>query len=195
MVQVTGSYSPMNCIVAVDSNMGIGKDGRMPWPTLRQDLRHFHKLTRYCAGNDKINVVIMGKNTWFSLPCRARPLPGRINVVLSKTLKNAPLGAHYLAHSLEHALDIVGNYLSESVFKIWIIGGSSLYREALSLPSLEKIYITRIFKEFQCDVFFPAIDQNIYKMINDPEISGDLQREGDINYRFEVYEKIQYSRK
>jgi len=67
----------INAIVAVDEHWGIGKDGTMPWPHLSEDLKRFKKLTDG-------SMIVMGKNTWLSLP--KRPLPGRENVVISRTL-------------------------------------------------------------------------------------------------------------
>ncbi|KAL7988932.1 hypothetical protein Chor_007851 [Crotalus horridus] len=77
----------------------------------------------------KQNVVIMGRKTWFSIPEKNRPLKNRINVVLSKELKDVPEGAHYLAKSLEEALDHLETpEMKRKVDKVWIVGGSSVYK-------------------------------------------------------------------
>ncbi|MGH0186838.1 UNVERIFIED_CONTAM: hypothetical protein FKN15_032817 [Acipenser sinensis] len=71
----------------------------------------------------------MGRKTWFSIPERNRPLKNRINVVLSRELKELPEGAHYLAHDFSSALSMLeGAELADKADQVWIIGGSSIYK-------------------------------------------------------------------
>ena len=76
-------------IVAVDSNLGIGKDNKIPWKN-KEDMNLFKTLT---IGK----TVVMGRNTWDSLPDRFRPLPNRFNVILSKTYHYSGLGSNVKA--------------------------------------------------------------------------------------------------
>uniref|UniRef100_A0A8C6VDY3 dihydrofolate reductase n=1 Tax=Naja naja TaxID=35670 RepID=A0A8C6VDY3_NAJNA len=172
-------------IVAVCNNMGIGKDGKLPWPPLR-----------YCPASflssRKQNVVIMGRKTWFSIPEKHRPLKNRINIVLSKELKDVPEGAHYLAKSLEEALDHLETpEMKRKVDKVWIVGGSSIYKEAMEKPIHHQLFVTRIMHDFESDTFFPEIDLKKYRLLpNYTGIPVDIQEENGIQYKFEVYENI-----
>lgn len=101
----------------------IGRDGGLPWH-LPEDLARFKQLTMGYT-------VVMGRTTWESLPDSVRPLPGRRNVVLTRDPSWSAPGAE-VAHDLESAL--VGD--------VWVIGGASVYREAL--PYAERIVRTDI---------------------------------------------------
>lgn len=79
----------LSVIVATTSRGGIGKDGALPW-TLPEDMAHFKKVTTALPPGvvDRSNAVIMGRKTWESIPEKFRPLPGRINVVLTKACED-----------------------------------------------------------------------------------------------------------
>uniref|UniRef100_A0A8C5S556 dihydrofolate reductase n=1 Tax=Laticauda laticaudata TaxID=8630 RepID=A0A8C5S556_LATLA len=140
----------------------------------------------------KQNVVIMGRKTWFSIPEKHRPLKNRINIVLSKELKDVPEGAHYLAKSLEEALDHLETpEMKRKVDKVWIVGGSSIYKEAMERPIHHQLFVTRIMHDFESDTFFPEIDLKKYRLLpNYTDIPVDIQEENGIQYKFEVYENI-----
>ncbi|XP_062984698.1 dihydrofolate reductase isoform X2 [Elgaria multicarinata webbii] len=133
----------------------------------------------------------MGKKTWFSIPEKHRPLKGRINIVLSKELKEVPEGAHYLAKSLDEALDLLeSSELASKVDMAWIVGGSSVYKAAMDKPVHHRLFVTRILHDFESDTFFPEIDFEKYRLL--PIFAGvpaDIQEENGIQYKFEVYEK------
>ena len=74
----------LNCIVAVSQNMGIGKNGDLPWPPLRNEFKYFQRMTTTSSVEGKQNLVIMGRKTWFSIPKKNQPLKDRINIVLSR---------------------------------------------------------------------------------------------------------------
>ncbi|KAK4816336.1 hypothetical protein QYF61_015020 [Mycteria americana] len=119
----------LNSIVAVCQNRGIGKDGSLPWPPLRNEYKYFQRMTSTSHVEGKQNAVIMGKKTWFSIPEKNRPLKDRINIVLSRELKETPKGAHYLSKSLDDALALVDSpELTSKVDMVWIIGGASVYK-------------------------------------------------------------------
>ena len=74
-------------------------------------------------------MVIMGRKTWFSIPEKNRHLKDRINIVLSRELKEPPKGAHFLAKSLDDALELTEDpELTNKVDMVWIVGGSSVYK-------------------------------------------------------------------
>lgn len=182
---------PLNCIAAVSQNMGIGKNGDLPWPPLRNEFKHFQRMTTASSAEGKQNLVIMGRKTWFSIPEKNRPLKDRINLVLSRELKEPPQGAHFLAKSLDDALELIEQpELTNKVDMVWIVGGSAVYKEAINKPGHLRLFVTRIMQEFESDVFFPEIDLEKYKLLPEyPGVPSDVQEEKGIKYKFEVYEK------
>uniref|UniRef100_A0A5F8HIZ3 dihydrofolate reductase n=1 Tax=Monodelphis domestica TaxID=13616 RepID=A0A5F8HIZ3_MONDO len=93
----------------------------------------------------------MGRKTWFSIPEKCQPLKDRINVVLSRELKEPPHGVHYLASSLDDALNLLE--LPELADK-----------EVMNKPGHQQLFIIRILQEFESDTFFPEIDLKKYKL-------------------------------
>uniref|UniRef100_H0XQ29 Dihydrofolate reductase n=1 Tax=Otolemur garnettii TaxID=30611 RepID=H0XQ29_OTOGA len=181
----------LNCIIAVSQNRGIGKNGDLPWPPLRNEFNYFQRMTTTSSVEGKQNLVIMGRKTWFSIPEKNRPLKDRINIVLSRELKESSQGAHFLAKSLDDALKHIEEpELANKVDMVWIVGGSSVYKEAMNQPGHVKLFVTRIMQDFECDTFFPEIDLKKYKLLSEyPGVLSDVQEEKGIKYRFEVYEK------
>lgn len=149
-------------IAAMAENRVIGKDGVMPW-SIKEDMKHFTELTKGWP-------CIMGRKTWDSL--FKKPLPGRLNVVISKTAANLP-GAEIFS-SLEEAIDHCKNYE-----KIFIIGGESIYKQAMDKAN--KIELTLIHKTYEGDTFFPEITPNCWKIINNIDFD---------NFSFVSYTRI-----
>ncbi|XP_013387146.1 dihydrofolate reductase isoform X1 [Lingula anatina] len=179
----------LNLVVAMCNNRGIGINGQLPW-RLRGDMNFFKKITSETKDPDKKNAVIMGRKTWFSIPEKFRPLANRINVVLSREMKDSPDGAH-ISRSLEDALSLLSTPpLSDKVESLFVIGGSAIYEMALKSPQCHRIYLTRVMADFECDTFLPDFAQDKFAMVRDPSVSSDMQTEKDINYQFEVYEKV-----
>ncbi|XP_040305667.1 dihydrofolate reductase isoform X1 [Herpailurus yagouaroundi] len=187
---------PLNCIVAVSQNMGIGKNGDLPWPPLRNEFKYFQRMTTTSSVEGKQNLVIMGRKTWFSIPEKNRPLKDRINIVLSRDLKEPPQGAHFLAKSLDDALELTEQpELADKVDMVWVVGGSSVYKinkeidascvfskEAMNRPGHVRLFVTRIMQEFESDTFFPEIDLEKYKLlpeyVDSSEVGFELGIEG-----------------
>jgi len=132
----------INAVVAVERNQGIGFEGSMPWPRLSKDLQWFKKLTSN-------QIVIMGSTTWKSLGCK--PLPNRINVVLSRTHNYSGQGAaDHTFSNPDTAIVFCGNEYPDN--EIFIIGGSAVYKEYTGF--IDRYYVTEIDAEYQCDTFF-----------------------------------------
>ncbi|XP_012926541.2 dihydrofolate reductase isoform X5 [Heterocephalus glaber] len=143
------------------------------------------------SSRGKQNLVIMGRKTWFSIPEKNRPLKDRINIVLSRELKEPPRGAHFLAQSLDDALKLIEQpELASKVDMVWIVGGSSVYKEVMDRPGHVKLFVTRIMQEFESDTFFPEIDLKKYRLLPKyPGVLSEVQEEKGVTYKFEVYEK------
>lgn len=178
----------LNLIVAVSENMGIGINGDLPW-RLRKEMAHFSRMTKHTKDSSKQNAVIMGRKTWESIPEKKRPLDGRINLVLSR--QNLFLEPNMLVcSSLETALQRLQEPpLAGTVESAWVIGGSSVYKEAMASPYCSHIYLTKIFKTFECDTFFPRVPADTFKRIKDPDVPDQMQEENDLSYEYQVYER------
>jgi dihydrofolate reductase len=170
-------------IVAVDEKMGIGRRNTLPWK-LSADMQHFKELTIAPAGAPR-NVVIMGRKTWESLPAKFRPLPDRINVVLTHN-EELPLPDGVLKFaSLQAALEAFQAVPAEgaaSAGSVFVIGGAQLFNEAIRQPSCKKLYITFIADDFSCDVFFPEIPSN-FKVSSKTEVLS----ENGLDFYFSEY--------
>ena len=125
----------VSLIVAASQNGVIGKNNRLPWK-LPADLKRFKQLTMG-------HPVIMGRKTFESI---GKPLPGRTNIVVTHQAGFQACGA-LAAHSLEEALR-----LCENTEEVSVIGGASIYEQAL--PLADRIYLTLIHQDFEGDTTF-----------------------------------------
>lgn len=133
----------------------------------------------------------MGRKTFFAIPEDKRPLSDRLNVVLSTTLKATDLPENVLLYSnLESAmLHLEQSYLNKQIETVWIIGGSGVYKEAIASPRCNRIYLTKILQQFECDTFFPEIPADFHEVKFDQKIPKGIQEEGGVQYEYKVLEK------
>jgi dihydrofolate reductase len=131
----------LHLIYARARNGTIGQNNQMPWH-LPEDLAHFKRVT---LGQP----VIMGRKTWDSLPARFRPLPGRLNIVVTRQAEWQADGA-LRAHSIEDAMGLCGDAPDA-----WIMGGAEIYRQAEPLASTA--VVTEIDADFEGDAFAPQL--------------------------------------
>lgn len=177
-------------VAAVDKNFGLGKNNTLVW-RLPSDLKHFSEITTTVKNPASMNAVIMGRKTWESLPEKHRPLKNRLNVVLSRENLKLPEGV-ILASSLDDALEKIGHFApgagggKPSIENIFVIGGGKVYQEAINHPACERIYLTQIDSTFDCDTFFPKIDENRFRITDQSE----PMTENKLEFRFLVYEKV-----
>lgn len=240
----------LNIVVAIDSKNGIGKDNGIPW-YIPGDLKYFRDTTTITKNKNKKNILIMGRKTWDSIPPKYRPLPNRYNFILTrnmelinKTQKFENIHHHKykyvktLLWAFIYSRKLVDEGFAE---KIFIIGGSSLYKSIIELPCivdtrLQKyiskketnkdgnnkeikknkilkkykkitslspikeepknelynvrddigditLYLTEIYKKYDCDTFLPKIDYDIYNLID----VSSIKKKDDIYYRFSTY--------
>ncbi|XP_046673490.1 dihydrofolate reductase isoform X1 [Homalodisca vitripennis] len=178
----------LSLIVAASENLGIGVQGKIPW-MLKKEMQHFTKMTSLSKDSGKHNAVIMGRKTWESIPEKFRPLKGRINIVLSRSEDNKYPPDVVMCNSFEEALEILDKPpLVENIENVWIIGGSSVYEEAMRHDQCHRIYITWIKKEFNCDTFFPKLPENFEETM-DENVPLGIQEENGIQYEYKVYER------
>ena len=134
-------------ILAMDENNTIGIDGDLPWK-LKSDMKRFRALTT----GDGFNAVVMGRKTWDSIPVRHRPLPDRLNIVMSRDSKLSLPGAEVALYD-GRAIEI--GY-SEGCDDLWVIGGSEIYH--IFLPKCDEIHLTRVHKRIKGDTVFDEIN-------------------------------------
>jgi len=141
-------------IVACDENNLIGDGNKLPW-NIPEDLKHFKETT---TGH----IIIMGKNTWKSLP--RKPLPNRINCIISRNKTYDTISMHDLDIewyiSIEEAIrNTVKFYKGKKHF---IIGGEQIYKLAMNDDCVDEIIMTRIKGKFNGDKFFPKINKKVW---------------------------------
>jgi dihydrofolate reductase len=134
----------MAMIVAMDEEGCIGHQGDLPW-RLKSDMARFKTLTEA----DGFNAVIMGRKTWDSLPDSFRPLPERINIVMSRDIgwsHNEAEVALYHGRAIEIAY-------AEGCDECWVIGGAQIYE--MFIDRVEEIHVTTVHTSGSGDVKFP----------------------------------------
>ena len=180
-------------LAAVTKNGGIGFHHPRLYP-LPSDLQAFRART---VGGGH-NAVIMGRNTWNSLPPSSCPLPNRLNVVVSShrsassnsqlpsMLNSSRMSWH---SSMESAVDYT---LSRpKIDDIYVIGGASLYASALRHSQCRRILLTRIHASKAADRYFPTIPANEYRLSYQHPTRSTVTRQGEtIQLSEEVYERI-----
>ena len=141
-------------IVACDENNLIGDGNKLPWH-LPEDLKHFKETTDG-------HVIIMGKNTWMSLP--RKPLPRRINCIISRNQTYDKISMYDLDVewyvSLEHAIKSSTAFYKNK--KIFIIGGEQIYKLALNCEFVEEVILTRVKGKYKGDKYFPELNPKIW---------------------------------
>lgn len=162
-------------VVCVDSKLGIGKNNQIPWK-LPHDTSHFKELTTTTNDANKQNAVIMGNNTYKSI---GHLLPNRINIIISSNCTSKNKDEFFVAN-FQDAIKFANKDYIENVF---VIGGSSIYQEAVKSIYLKNIYITQIVnKNYDCDRFFPDLDYTQFQLV-----SSIPQYDNDIFYVFNHY--------
>jgi dihydrofolate reductase len=157
----------ISLIVAYDENRGIGAGNDIPW-FIKGELKWVADTTKHVKNKLKINALIMGRKTWESLPENRRPLPDRLNIVISRTLTIDHENVLVFG-SLDEALNFVSN--SENIETAFIFGGSSIYNLALDADVVDQVlatevhvsdhYFDGIFKpNYQADTFFPELSND-----------------------------------
>ncbi|KRX26786.1 Viral dihydrofolate reductase [Trichinella nelsoni] len=152
-------------------------------------MQHFKKMTTSVRDPNKINAVIMGRNTWYSIPEKYRPLSGRFNIIISGTMPQLSDEDVIVTWHWREAIEIVEHPISKKAIEtFWICGGAKLYNDVIESGLWNRLYVTWIMKEFDCDAFFSFPDKNTIKLVEDDRIPSDIQVEKGIHYKYEVYE-------
>jgi dihydrofolate reductase len=169
-VSAASATTRLELIAAVAANGVIGRAGQLPWH-LPDDLKHFKQLTHGHA-------IVMGRRTYESI---GRPLPGRQNIVVSRTWDERPHPAVAVAGSLDDAIALVAAAASPP--HAFIIGGAALYADALA--RVDVMHLTELDEAVAGDTFFPPFDRSQWRLLE--EIQHGRDDRHAISFRFRTY--------
>ena len=175
-----------NIILATDSNNWIWKNWWLPWK-ISWDLKYFKKITEETKDLAKLNWIIMWRKTWESIPAKFRPLPNRINCILSRSLKYEDINSkidNFVLHfnNFDHCLNELSS--KENLENIFLIWWATLYNQFKNHPYLEKIYLTKVEWDYECDTFFDWVPNDFII-----ESYTNTKEENWIKFSFWVYKK------
>ncbi|KAJ8083975.1 hypothetical protein PM082_002742 [Marasmius tenuissimus] len=196
--------SRLTLIVAATKNNGIGQESRLPW-RLPKEISYFAKVTTN-APEGKRNAVLMGRNTWESIPTKFRPLPNRVNVVISRQ-KDYNLGAPNSLCAVRNSYEEALQYLQQekgSIYRAFVIGGATVYAKSLKSPPsssiafVDRVLLTRILSPSfdECDVFMPDFQSSSdWKRVPHNslcewvgfEVPEGVQEEKGVQYEFQLW--------
>jgi dihydrofolate reductase len=157
----------ISIIVAIASNNAIGKNNDLLWH-ITKDLKRFKEMTLN-------HFIVMGKKTYFSLP--RRPLPNRTSMIITD-VEREEIDGCLMAYSIEDAISKM-----DSENENFIIGGGSIYSQFIK--QADKMYITRVHKDFDADIFFPEFSLGDWNLVEKIDVNDDPQN--DFSYSFETY--------
>ena len=162
----------ISIIVAASTNNVIGKENGLPW-RLPTDMKFFKDKTQG-------HTVIMGRKSWDSIPAKYRPLPNRINVVMSRdeTLK---LDCDLVSSNLQNVIDYFTEQSSDD--ELFIIGGGELYKQAF--PMATKLYLTRVLAEVEGDTYLEGFNPEEWTL----KSTSEVLTENGFEFVFEEYVK------
>ncbi|MBQ0025416.1 MAG: dihydrofolate reductase [Bacteroidales bacterium] len=164
--------STLSLICAAADNLAIGSGGSIPWH-IAEDFKYFKRVTMG-------HTIIMGRATWDSIGAKA--LPGRRNIVVSRSCSGKPKEDVEFFSNLEDALAA-----SENDGEVFIIGGGTLYRQ--TIDRADRIYLTKVHTVIDsADTFFPAIDPGKWREISHGDILCD--EKSNLKFEFLTYERF-----
>lgn len=155
----------------------------------------------------RINAVIMGRKTWESIPPKLRPLKDRLNVVLTRHVENVECGGGgpVVFSDIKQAIaylrseDVAREGVQ--VERAFVIGGASVYEQALELPETDKVLLTKIAQEYECDSHFSvdldgdkswrlASRERLQEFVGEEIEEGGIEEKG-VGFEFLLYEKVE----
>ncbi|HVX90227.1 MAG TPA: dihydrofolate reductase [Candidatus Paceibacterota bacterium] len=154
----------ISAVAAISAkDRGLGVKGDLLWK-IPEDLKRFRDITRG-------HPVVMGRKTWESLPENVRPLPGRVNFVVTRDAQYEAKGATVVTN-IDTALEAAR--LAPGGEEVFVIGGGEIYTAAL--PHTDRLYLTLIASEKPADAFFPEYEKEFTKEVfrEDHETSEGL---------------------
>ncbi len=171
----------INIIAAMAKNRVIGCKNKLPW-YIPEDLTNFKKLT-----SKKNSAVVMGRNTWESLPIK--PLPNRRNYILTKNNFHTTFPDGLVLKEPDDVLKIKNIYEN-----IWIMGGQSIYEAYIDKPYIDRIYLTEIEDNHNGDTLFPKIPEYFYKTVQGESKIYKINAVKFGNFNMNIYSNCSWPR-
>lgn len=162
----------LSIIVAKASNDVIGGDNKLLWH-ISEDLKRFKEIT---SGH----TIIMGRKTFESLP---KILPNRHHIVITRD-ENFKVDSESVT-IINNISDVISKF-KDTNEEVFIIGGGEIYKSLI--PYTKKLYLTRVYKDFEGDTSFPFINYDEWKIVNKSEIK--VNEKDNLNYDFINLEKL-----
>ena len=163
----------ISMIAAVAENLVIGRNNDLVWH-LPDDMKYFMETTKH-------HHVIMGRRNYESIPHKYRPLPSRVNIIVTQQDDYKAEGS-LITNSIEAAIELAKKDRQDEAF---IIGGGQIYAQAIDLA--HRLYITEIKASFEGDTFFPEIDKNEWQEVSRKPHGKDDRH--DHEFDFVIYER------
>ncbi|EGV61172.1 dihydrofolate reductase [Yamadazyma tenuis] len=135
-------------VAALMPNLGIGYKGKLPW-RLSKEIINFKNITCKAADN-KRNAVIMGRKTWESIPKKFKPLPDRLNIVLTRTITEEHTNTDDLIYLND--FNKISSVIDDSIDKVFLIGGSELYNHLFKSNVIDSIILTELHTENSVEI-------------------------------------------
>jgi dihydrofolate reductase len=214
--------TPLTLIVAATPKNGIGKNGALPWPMLKKEMAYFARVTKRVptststssnpskAENEQAkslprNAVIMGRKTWDSIPPKFRPLKDRTNIVISSQERSALRGvtddvivSSSILDGLSELEAAVRDERMPALGRAYVIGGARIYEAAMELEQTKHVLLTRVAKEYECDTFFPDLEDSehwaknerkeLEEFVGEEVVEGGLEEDG-VKYEFQLWDR------
>jgi dihydrofolate reductase len=199
-----------NAIVAIcANNNGIGKENDLPW-SISEDYSYYQRVVATTRDTNKINAVLLGRLTWESIPVEERPVEPCLNIIISTTMKLSDVKCKKVNHtssvliceSIEAAKKLIEEKYSNKIESIWCLGGSSLYSESFNSKDFNKLFLTRVFGDIDCDVFIkPSNFLDNFTRLENSQINEETKLykceynllkkdpKNSLEYIFEIYVK------
>ena len=190
-------------IVAFDNKCGIGKNNQLPWD-LKNEMKHFANITKTKnleLNKNKINAVVMGRNTWESIPNKYKPLSDRLNIIVTSNAEKYTDDNEKMIYYVKN-IELVINFVNSKlnlIQEVFIIGGVRLYNEFINSEYLNHLYLTEIYEDFNCNTSLmerKELNKKLenYNIVSCSEFKKEFcsKNNKDIYYRYINYVKKDY---
>lgn len=184
-------------VAALKPLYGIGYQGSLPW-RLRKEMAYFKRVTTRTSDPSLRNAVIMGRKTWDSIPSKFRPLPSRLNIILSRSFDNEVIDENLLhAKSVQDSLQLIKD---KNIERVYVIGGAEIYNEFIKSGLVDNVLLTEIehteAEKLDMDTFL-KFDVNQWTKLSKSELIGftgeeaidDDIREDKFVYNYTLWQK------
>lgn len=191
-------------VAALQPELGIGANGRLPW-RLKKEIKYFRDVTSK-AKEGAVNAVIMGRNTWESIPSKFRPLSNRLNIVLSRSYTNICQDGVLYYNSVDKVMETFEKagykYGEWDINKIFIIGGAQVYNSMIDDGRVDNLLLTNVKyvgEEEKKPVFDTFLDWDLtqwekkdvseLKKFVEVEFDEGVVVENDYEYEYTMWER------